>query len=183
MHRYYKSGLTSKTQLQVSHGEALCRCGRIVPLSGSEKWFLGIHFTHRTMNSAVTGSCNPTVFVMPVLTDTINCERGRTIVTCWVKFQNIRNLLSIQTAARPDPASGGHFSQKSTISELFFSCVSWPVRKCRDSHSLSKLKSTPWQARKQSFVPSVKGPSVCYVSSAQRGLTGGCEEHSERLQR
>lgn len=120
---------------------------------------------------------------MSVLTDTVNSGQGRAIVTCRLKFQNIWNLLSIQTAVRPDPASGGHFSQKFTISELFSSCLSWPVRKCSDSHSLSKLKSTPWQARKQSFVPSVKGPSVCYVSSAQCGLTGGCEEHSERLER
>lgn len=121
MHRYYKSGLTSKTQLQVSQGGALCRCVHIVPLSGSEKWFLGISFTHRTMNSAVTGSFNTTVFVMPVLTDTINGEQGRAIITCRVKFQNIWNLLSIQTAARPDPGSGGHFSQKFTIPELL--CV------------------------------------------------------------
>lgn len=90
----------------------------------SEKWFLGINFTHTTMNSAVTGSFHATVFVMPVLTDTINREQGRAIVTCRVKFQNIWNLLSIQTAARPDPGSGCHFSQNFPISEHFFSlCV------------------------------------------------------------
>lgn len=61
--------------------------------------------------------------------------------------------------------------------------MSRSVRKCGDSQSLSKLKSKHWQARKQSFVPSVKGPSACNVSSAQRVLTGRFEEHSERLER
>lgn len=103
---------------------SLCRCVHIVPLSGSEKWFLGINFTHTTMNSPVISSFHATVFVLPVLTDTINREQGKAIVTCRVKFQNIWNPLSIETAARPDPGSGGHFSQKFTISEHFFSsCV------------------------------------------------------------
>lgn len=65
----------------------------------------------------------------------------------------------------------------------FFFLMSRSVRKRSDSQSLSKLKSKPRQARKQSFVASVKGPSVCGVSSAQRALAGRFEEHSERPER
>lgn len=61
--------------------------------------------------------------------------------------------------------------------------MSRSVRKCSDSQSLSKLKRKAWQAGKQPFVPSVKGPSVCTVSSAQHVFTGWFEEHSEGLER
>lgn len=121
---------------------------------------------------------------MPVLTGTINGEKLRAILTCRVQSQSVWNLLS----TRALPAQILALAVVVLRNSLFLISlppprVSWPARSFIGSHSLSKLKSTLWQVRKQSPVPSVKGPSARYVSSAQRGLTGGCEEHSERRER